>query len=126
MLPTFALGVGRWELGVYADTMPSFPWKTILKNAPMLLGAADALLAQARQRSVATEIGGDINVLRQHVARLEEQQRSSAELVRQLADQLSAMTTAAEQSESRLRIAYALAITGTVLGIAGCVIGLLR
>jgi hypothetical protein len=106
--------------------MPSIPWKTILKNAPMLLGAADALLAQARQRSVATEIGGDVNVLRQHVARLEEQQRASAEVVRQLADQVNAMTVAAEQSAARLRIAYALAITGTVLGIAGCLIGWLR
>jgi hypothetical protein len=102
--------------------MPGIPWKTILKNAPMLLGAADALLAQVRQRSVATEISGDINVVRQHVARLEEQQRASAELVRQMADQLSAMTMAAEQNASRLRVAYGLAIAGTVLGITGCVL----
>jgi hypothetical protein len=106
--------------------MAGIPWKTILKNAPMLLGAADALLAQARQRSAATEISGDINVLRQHVARLEEQQRASAELVKQLADQLSAMTTAAEQSAARVRIAFGVAIAGTVLGIAGCLLAFLR
>ena len=106
--------------------MAGIPWKTILKNAPMLLGAADALLAQARQRSVATEISGDITVLRQHVARLEEQQRASAELVKQLADQLSAMTMAAEESAARLRLALGLGIAGTVLGITGCLLAFFR
>jgi hypothetical protein len=36
------------------------------------------------------------------------------------------MTLAAEQSAARIRIAYALAVAGTILGIAGCLIGLLR
>jgi hypothetical protein len=106
--------------------MPSIPWGIILKNAPALLAAADALLVQARRRTVATDVGGDLNALRRRVAELDEQQRASAELVRQLADQVNAMTQAAEQSASKLRLAYALAITGTVLGIAGCVIGLLN
>ena len=123
------MGVGGWELGVvsnHRDAMPRIPWATILKNAPALLGAADALLAQTRQRSAATEITGDVNVLRRRVAEIDQQQRASAELVRQLADQVNAMAAAAEQSAARLRIAYALAITGTVLGIAGCLIGWLR
>ena len=106
--------------------MARIPWATILKNAPMLLGAADALLAQARQRSVATEITGDITVLRRHIAQLEEQQRASAELVKQLADQVNAMTLAAEQSATRLRVAYAFAIAGTVLGAAGCLLAFFR
>ena len=126
MLPTFAVGVGRWELGVYADDMPSIPWGTILKNAPAILAAADALLLQSRRQAATTEAASDINALRQRVGELNEQQRASAELVRQLADQLNAMTVAAEQSAAKLRIAYALAITGTLLGIAACLIGWLR
>jgi hypothetical protein len=106
--------------------MPDIPWGTILKNAPAILAAADALLAQARQRSVPTEITGDVNVLRRRVAEIDQQQRASAELVRQLADQVNAMAAAAEQSAARLRVAYALAIAGIVLGIAGCLIGWLR
>lgn len=106
--------------------MPEIPWGTILKNAPALLAAAETLLLQARRRPAASEVSGDINVLRKRIGELEEQQRASAELVKQLADQMSAMTVAAEQSASRLRIAYGLAIAGTVLGIAGCLIGLLR
>ena len=106
--------------------MPEIPWGTILKNAPAILAAAETMLAQARRRSATTEVAGDLNVLRRQVAELHEQQRASAELVRQLADQVNAMTQAAEQSASRLRIAYGLAIAGTVLGIAGCLIGLLR
>jgi hypothetical protein len=105
--------------------MPSIPWGTILKNAPAILAAADALLVQTRRRAATTEVAGDVNVLRRRVAELEEQQRASAELVRQLADQLNAMTQAAEQSASRLRVAYGFAILGTVLGIAGCLTALL-
>jgi hypothetical protein len=106
--------------------MASIPWGTILKNAPAILGAADALLAQARRRGAATEVSGDVNVLRRRLAEVDEQQRASAELVRQLADQVNSMTLAAEQSAARIRIAYALAVAGTILGIAGCLIGLLR
>ena len=106
--------------------MPSIPWGTILKNAPAILAAADALLVQARRRSATTEVAGDVNVLRRRLAELGEQQRASAELVRQLADQVNAMTSAAEQTAAKLRVAYALAIAGTVLGIVGCLTALLR
>jgi hypothetical protein len=105
--------------------MPSIPWGTILKNAPAILGAADALLAQARRRTAATEVSGDLNVLRRRIVELDEQQRASAELVKQLADQVNAMTLAAEQSAARLRLAYGLAIAGTLLGITGCLMALI-
>jgi hypothetical protein len=98
------------------------PWGTILKNAPAILAAADALLVQARRRTVATEVSGDVSVLRRRVAELDEQQRASAELVRQLADQVNAMTQAAQQSAARIRTAYAIAIAGMILGIAGCLL----
>jgi hypothetical protein len=106
--------------------MASIPWGTILKNAPAILAAADALLVQARRKTVATELSGDINVLRRRLVELDEQQRASAELVRQLADQVNAMTAAVEQSAARLRVAYAIAIAGTILGAAGCLLALFR
>jgi hypothetical protein len=106
--------------------MPQFPWKIILKNAPVIVAAAESLLNQSRQRAAATEATADTVALRRRVMELDEQQRASAELVRQLADQVNAMAQAAEQSASKLRVAYGLAIAGTVLGIAGCLIAVLR
>lgn len=106
--------------------MPEIPWGTILKNAPAILAAAETLLVKARQRSATSETASDITALRKRVAELDEQQRASAELVRQLADQVNAMTLAVEQGASRLRIAYAIAIAGVVLGIVACLMALLR
>jgi hypothetical protein len=105
--------------------MASIPWGTILKNAPAILSAADALLAQSRRTAAATELTGDIQLLQRRVAELDHQQRASAELVQRLASQVNAMAVAAEQSAARLRQAYALAIAGTLLGIAGCVLAVL-
>jgi hypothetical protein len=106
--------------------MASIPWGTILKNAPAILSAADALLAQSRRTTVATELTGDVQLLQRRLAELDHQQRASAELVQRLATQVNEMALAAEQSAAKLRIAYALAIIGAVLGTAGCLIGWLR
>jgi hypothetical protein len=108
--------------------MPGIPWGTILKNAPLLLGAADALLQQTRQRrpEPGPEVAGDIHALRRRVAELDEQQRASAELVKRLADQVNAMAIAGEHTRARLRQAYVMAILGTIAGVIGCVLALLR
>jgi hypothetical protein len=66
----------------------------------------------------------DLDGLRRRVAELDEQQRASAELVQRLARQVNAMALAAEASAVRLRRAYALAIAGTILGAAGCLLAL--
>ena len=105
--------------------MAGIPWATIIKSAPALLAAADALLLQTRRRNV-TEVSGDLNALRQRVAELDEQQRASAELVKQLAAQVSAMAQAAQGSAAILRRAYMIAIAGTVLGAIGCLLAIFR
>jgi hypothetical protein len=107
--------------------MAGIPWGTILKNAPTLLAAADALLAQTRRRApAATEVTGDLQALRRRVAELDEQQRAAAELVKRLADEVNAMAMAAEASSTRLRHAYVMAIAGIILGVAGCLLALVR
>jgi hypothetical protein len=98
----------------------------ILKNAPTLLAAADALLAQTKRRTPPAEVAGDLHAVRRRVAELDEQQRASVELVKRLADQVNAMAVAAEASSARLRHAYVMAIAGIILGVTGCLLAVLR
>ena len=102
------------------------PWLTILKNAPAILAAADALLAHSRRRSANVGATNDVPALRKRIAELEEQQRAAADLVKQMADQVTAMTVAAQQTAARARQAYVLAIVGIAAGLVAGLVAWLR
>lgn len=102
----------------------SLPW------GPILHGAA-ALLKQANERRILTEfhpaeLTNDLEALRRRVMLLEQQQRTEGELIQQLASQLSAVATAAQASDTRLRQAYAMAIAGVVLVVIALAVALWR
>jgi hypothetical protein len=97
------------------------PWVTILRQAPMVLAAADALLSATR-RSTATQTSHEIHDVRLRLDRMEEHQRAHAELSRQLADQLNALAVAAQADAQRTRVALRLALVAVVLGVTAVVV----
>jgi len=112
--------------GPFVSALAAIPWPTILKQAPALLAAADALIARSGRRPVAPTAETNIETLRQRVADLEAQQQSYADLVRQLADQLGAITVAAEASSVRVRQCFVLAAAAVGLGLLACFLVWLR
>jgi hypothetical protein len=84
------------------------PWLTIVKQAPVLLAAADALLSSSRRR-----VGGPSNELpdlHQRLAAVEEHQRAQTELVKQLADQVHALAAGVQANARTTRVALGLAL----------------
>jgi len=89
----------------------------VVRQAPALLAAADALLAGARQRRAAASAATDIESLRQRLAALEQHQQANAELMKQLAEHATAITAAAQANAARSRQAFVLAIASVTLAL---------
>lgn len=92
------------------------PWGTLLAGAPALARAADALLSGAKARSSDRASTSDLQSLAARVAFLEQQDRADAEMLKQVADQMAALTTASEVLAARLR--WVLVLSIAALGVA--------
>ena len=99
-------------------------WTTILKQAPVLIAAADALLARSRAAPAAAAPADDAPVLRRRIAALEQQQQAQADLVKQLAEQVAALTIAAQAGAARARQATLVGSAGLGLALVAAVLAL--
>lgn len=106
--------------------MRGFPWQLILKQAPHLMTAAGELLASSRRRSAEITPVNDVRALRDRVAELAKDQQAYAALVKELTDQLNAITEVAHATAARTRLAVIFAAAGVGLGLLACVLVLLR
>jgi hypothetical protein len=96
------------------------PWATILKHAPTILAAADALRVRTRASSAAEPA-------RSHDARLgelEERSRASAQLAQEMAQQLQALTMAQESMARQLRLAVRLSAAAAVIAAVGGILAI--
>jgi len=104
--------------------MPNVPWSFLLTQLPTVMRAVDTLIETTARRNVMRDTGPLIESLEQRVAALEEQQRVSADLLKQVTEHVSAIAVAAEESSRQLRrlqntvyAAGAVALVALVLGI---------
>ena len=100
----------------------AIPWATLLRQAPTILAAADALLANTRRRTPPPAASAGDHGLLQRLEQLEELQRTNADVVKQLADQVGALTAAAEVDAARTRLALTLGGVGVLLGAAALLV----
>ena len=102
------------------------PWTalgTILKQAPLVLAAADALLSRSRGR---TQPATDVVSLQQRVAELEQHQQATAALARELAEQAQAVAAAATANAARARQALMLSAVSLALAVAALLLAWLK
>jgi hypothetical protein len=105
------------------------PWSAlsiVLKQAPAILAAADALLIGSRQRRDAANTAGAVDALRERIAALEQHQGANAELSKQLAEHATAIAAAAQATAEKARQAFILAIVGITLALAALLLLWLR
>jgi hypothetical protein len=103
----------------------ALPWAalgTVLKQAPLLLAAADALLSRSRGR---TAPDADAASLRQRVAELEQHQQATAALGKELAEQTHALAAAATATAAKARLALILAGVSLALAVAALLVAFL-
>ena len=93
------------------------PWALILKHAPAMLAAADALLVRARGSAEAKTQGTEARL-----SSLEQRSSEAAQLLKDMAQQIQAMAVAQEIEVRRARIAVAVAIAAGVLATCACIL----
>ncbi len=96
------------------------PWDAILKHAPAILAAADALRTRVRTN----DAGDHTRSVDARLAELEDESRAAALLTQEMAQQINALTLAHESATRIARRGLALGITALVLAIAGVVLAI--
>ena len=112
--------------GPFASVLAAIPWSAILKQSPALLAAADALIGKTHRKPSTPTAAADIDTLRHRVAELEAQQQAYADLVKQLADHVTAIAAAAEVSAARVRQSLMLGAAGVGLGLIAMLLALFK
>jgi hypothetical protein len=97
------------------------PWSALVRHAPALLAAADTLLARART----SRPGGGPQDGAARLHKLEQSAAESAQLLHDMAAQVSALTEMQERTAKRARLAVGLAIGAIVLSAAALLVAAL-
>ena len=95
----------------------------ILRQAPVILAAADALVSRTRRPQVTSE---DLAGLKQRLDEIEQHQQANASLAKELADATSTLATAVQASAAKAHQAFVLAIVAVILAAAALLVALLR
>jgi hypothetical protein len=95
----------------------------ILRQAPVILAAADALVSRTRRPQVTTE---DLDGLKGRLAELEQYQQAHATLAKELADATTALASAAQASAAKTHQAFVLAVVALVVAASALLVALLR
>ena len=98
------------------------PWAAILRHAPTILAAADALLARTR----ASSTQGPARPIEARLGELEEGSRAAAQLAQDMAQQIQALTIAHDITVRRVRVAVGLGIAAAVVAIVAAILAIVR
>lgn len=94
------------------------PWAALLKHAPTILAAADALRARVK----ASDAGDRTRDVEVRLGELEAESRAAAQLMQDMAQQINALTLAHESAARRARLAVGLGIAAFGLGGAAAIL----
>ena len=97
------------------------PWAALLRHAPMILAAADSLLARTRPGKT----GGTTVNSAERLSKLEQSSNESAQLLHDIAKQLDALTKVQTSTAKRAQLAVVLAIAALALAAGACMLILL-
>jgi hypothetical protein len=98
------------------------PWLAILKHAPAILAAADALRTRVTQQNA----GDRSRSVEARLAELEADSRAAAQLAQEMAQQINALALAHESAARTALRALALGIIALVVAIAGVILAIVR
>ena len=98
------------------------PWLAILKHAPAILAAADALRTRVTQH----DAGDRSRSVDARFAELEADSRAAAQLTQEMAQQINALTLAHASAARTARRGLAIGIIGLIVGIAAVALAIVR
>ena len=97
-----------------AAALKAIPWSTLLSQAPSIIETSRKLFSRVPPAAPPERHQVDLNELRTRLEALEANERSQAELLRQVADQMQRLTLGLEVIAARARLGLALGIIALV------------
>jgi hypothetical protein len=104
--------------------MPKVPWNLLLHQLPTLMRAVDTLIDTTARRNAARDTAPVLETLHKRVAAMEEQQQLSADLLRQLAENINTVAQGAEESARTLRRVEIVGWTALGLALLACLLAI--
>ncbi len=100
----------------------AIPWDILLKQGLTIINAASSLVRRTDTPGMQTkgptdEVAPQLSDIRQRLETLEEHDRSNAEVVKQIADQLEIVTKSLEVVSARVRVTLLVAGLAFVIGL---------
>jgi hypothetical protein len=97
-------------------------WLAILRHAPAILSAAEALFLRAKTSRAADHTRS----MELRIAELAESSRASAELLQDMAKQLQALAMVHDASVRKVQAAIGISVAASVIALAAVVIAFVR
>ena len=97
-------------------------WFAILKHAPAILAASEALF----QRAKTSRAHDQTRSIEMRIDELAESSRASAELIQDMAKQLQALAMAHDATERTVRTATRIGVAASVVAVAAVVVAFVR
>ena len=97
-------------------------WFAVLKHAPAILAAAEALF----QRAKTSRADDQTRSIEMRLDELADSSRASAELIQDIAKQLQALAMIHQATASRVRTALGLSVAAVMVAVAAVVIAFVR
>ena len=97
-------------------------WFAILRHAPAILSAAEALL----HRATTSRADDHTRSIEMRIDELTESSRASAELIQDMARQLQALAMVQHAQVRQVRAAIGISVAASVVALAAVVIGFVR
>jgi hypothetical protein len=102
--------------------LPKIPWTTVVNQLPFLLRAVDGLIDSTVRSNAVRETATAVEGLQVRLSAVEEQQRTTADLLKQLAESVSAVAVAADGASRLLRRTLIVASIGAAVAILALVL----
>ena len=97
-------------------------WFAILKHAPAILSAAEALF----QRAKASRAHDHTRSIEMRIDELAESSRASAELIQDMAKQLQALAVVHDATARKVRTATGISVAAAVVAVAAVVVAFVQ
>ena len=92
------------------------PWSFLLKNGPLILAGADALLSRLKAGDAHETVDAT-----DRLSRLEESSAETARLLHQIAQHVEALAAAQRATAKRVQIALVLGLVAAALSLGACI-----
>lgn len=108
----------------WLTALKALPWGTILSQAPTVVDAANRLLSETRRKRAQPGSMGELESLKERVAALEGHDQADAAVIKQLADEVAALSAASQIVAVRVRMVLLISVVAIAISVVSIALAL--